>query len=276
MTATARNALKATLDANARQLPAVDGLYLGGSFGRGIEDDWSDLDYVAVVPAEQIAELVEAWIALIAAQSPIVYRAQRVFPATALVNVITSDWVRCDLYLETADRFQSRAQDRLNVVFERKPLYAALPAVSEVPEVRPDALTAAVEEFLRVLGLVHLAANRADPFTAQWGVALLRDQMRLFWVETSPQAKLSGALTLVRELPDETMAHLRDLPAGGADMATILSAQSNLARRFLPPARETCDQYDARWPGAFVSSTAHVLRGVMDDAFCDWLAQQAT
>ena len=275
MSAAARDALKAALAIAAPGLAAVRGLYLGGSFGRGIADEWSDLDYVAVAASDDAAGLVDDWVGLVSAQAPIVHRMQRVFPTSALVNLITADWVRCDLLIETEERFTARAQDRLAVVFERDQLYAALPVKTTLPPVRTDALTAAVEEFLRVLGLSHLAVHRDDPFTAQWGVALMRDQMRVFVLALEPAAGLSGALTLARELPEARMALLRDLPVGGADLAAALDAQEELARRFLPLARAECADYDARWPSTFVSATAQVLRGVMSDAFCDWLAQQA-
>ena len=275
MSAAARDALNAALATAAPGLAAVQGLYLGGSFGRAIADEWSDLDYVAVAAPGDVAGLVDDWVALVSAQTPVVHRMQRVFPTSALVNLITADWVRCDLLVETEERFASRAQDRLAVVFERGPLYAALPAENVLPPVRPEALTAAVEEFLRVLGLSHLAVHRDDPFTAQWGVALLRDQVRVFVLALEPAAGLSGALTLSRELPEARMALLRDLPVGGPDLAAALDAQQELTRRFLPMARAECAAHDARWPAAFVSATAQALRGVMPDAFCDWLAQQA-
>ena len=275
MTSAPRKALQDSLSVNAKTLEGLHGLYLGGSFGRGVEDDWSDLDSVAVAEPDQIADLVNRWIALVSAQTEIVYTAKRLFPATALVNLITQDWVRCDLFIETSERFKNRAQDGLLVVLEHTPLYTTLPLKTTPPEIKPDALTAAVEGFLRVLGLSHLAYQRDDPFTAQWGVALLRDQIRIFNLALVPSAGLAGALSLMRELPKDRAARLEDLPVGGADMATILKAQVDLAQRFLPDARVQCDHVGARWPSDFVTATSGVLRGVMDKTFCDWLARQA-
>ena len=275
MIAPARDALKDALSAQAAGLNALDGLYLGGSFARGIADDWSDLDYIAVTDAASVSALVADWIALVDRQGRLVYQAQRLFPGGALVNLITADWVRCDLLVEPPDRFATRTKDRVRPVVERKPLYATLAETAPLAPVRPEALTATVEEFLRVLGLGHLAAHRDDLFTAQWGVSLLRDQMRLFVLALEPAAAQSGALTLGRDLPPGRMARLKRLPTGGADMASVLRAQAGLTRRFLPEARQDCMQHGARWPGSFVAATAQVLRGVMEPAFCDWLAGQA-
>ncbi len=275
MSATARTALQTALEEASEGLLSVRGLYLSGSFGRGIADAYSDLDYVAVTDVGDVAEVIEGWVGLVAAQTPIAHRMGRVFPTSALVNLITEDWVRCDLFVETEERFATRAQDRLSVVFEREPLYATLPPETSVPPVKADALTAAVAEFLRVLGLVHLAVYRDDLFTAQWGGALMRDQIRCFVLGLEPQASLSGALTVSREVSPERRALLQGLPNGGSDMAAVLQTGEALARRFLPMARAACAEHGADWPSSFVRATSRVLRGVMSDVFCDWLAEQA-
>ena len=275
MSVAARSALKSAVAEAAPALVRLRGLYMGGSFGRGIADDLSDLDYVAVAEPDDMAGLVEDWVGMIAQFGTIVHRMQRVFPTSALVNLISADWVRCDLLIETENRFSDRAKDRLAVIFERTPFFDRLAEQTKLPPVNPVVLSAAVEEFLRVLGLAHLAVGRGDHFTAQWGVALLRDQVRVFVSALEPGVALSGALTLSRELSAQRMAVLEGLPVGGIDMATTLNAQQELARRFLPMAKAACAANGASWPSPFVAATSRVLRGTISNDFCNWLAGQA-
>lgn len=53
------------------------GLFLGGSLGRGTADAYSDVDMIAIVETEAIAESVATWRSLLESISPIVFWNQR-------------------------------------------------------------------------------------------------------------------------------------------------------------------------------------------------------
>jgi hypothetical protein len=255
----------------APTLPLLAGLYLAGSHGRGSADRWSDIDYVAVAAKQDSAQLAEAWRLLVSSLCRPVLLRTRNF-GTILINLVSDEWLRCDLIIEPEEAFRRRLRDELRPVYEARPLLSDLPpGVSAPREADPAALARTVEEFVRVLGLLEVVIGRNEIFTAQAGVALLRDLVRQFLLELSGDNGRSGALHLSRQLSAADMAFLNELAVGGATKDKVLAAHAAIALRFLPIARARCLALKAEWPGPLLGATARILRPILGEETADKL-----
>src|SRR4051794_36326477 len=76
-------------------LERIDAAFLGGSFGRGEADDYSDVDvYVVVAASDTIPAMLGELANGTAEVAPIVF--SQVLPNARTINSITTDWLRFD------------------------------------------------------------------------------------------------------------------------------------------------------------------------------------
>ena len=236
--------------------PRCLGLYLSGSHATGTADAFSDIDLVAVAePADQAA-LVAVWRSALGQLSPLVLFRSLAQSQSSLTNAVTADWDRVDLYLQSPALFQRRAAESVVALHDPHNRLAALQAV-ERPDPGPK-LAFLAEEFLRVLGLLHVAAGRGDYVTAATGAGLLRDHLiALLRYETGVEQE--GALHLGRSLAPQDMAMLYALPVPQPERASVLAASLALARVFAPRARVLLDRHGLAWPAPLEDATRRRL-----------------
>ena len=68
----------------------VNALFLSGSFGRGEEDEFSDVEFVAVAAPDHHDDLMHAWRAALESLAPLIMW-KRSYPSAPLINAITKD-----------------------------------------------------------------------------------------------------------------------------------------------------------------------------------------
>jgi hypothetical protein len=253
-----QHAAIAAISAAYARAPLFEGLFLGGSLGTGGGDPYSDIDLVAVADPPDPDAHPDLWLALLGTCFALVHHQKR-GRSQVLVNVITDDWLRIDLFIEPPDAFARRARDGLRPVHDPGGRWSALPTTAAAPPATPPSeVEALVREFLRVLGLLHVVAGRAEYVTAVWGVQLQRDHLiALMRIEIGGSA--AGALHLGRELPPADMATLTALPYPGPHRDDVIAAHTALARAFLPRAKALCAGRGVRWPQAFEDATRRLL-----------------
>ena len=78
-----------------------------------------------------------------------------------LINIATKDWLSCDLVIACAQRFAERSQNDLKAVYDPKSLLNTLRIAPKPPTTDETRLTALVQEFLRILGLLPAVSNGA-------------------------------------------------------------------------------------------------------------------
>ena len=78
-----------------------------------------------------------------------------------LINIVTKDWLSCDLVIAYAQRFAERSQNDLKAVYDPKSLLNTLRIAPKPPTTDETRLTALVQEFLRILGLLPAVSNGA-------------------------------------------------------------------------------------------------------------------
>lgn len=260
------------LTAKSREIPKLQGLYLVGSFGRGLEDNFSDIDMVGVAGAEDHAAIEEAWKKNLQNLWPVIFMNTRRFNVT-LINAITENWLRCDLIIEPADIFARRAKSHTKLLFENTGLYGKLSDNLPAKSVDTARMDQIIKEFIRVLGLLVVADGRAEYFTAIAGGQILRDQFAQLLTETKAIADPGGMLHLSRNLSKDDMILLHSIPIPQIDRTSIIRAQIETAKLFFPMARKIAAKHDLNWPEEFEAATQKYLKDALGDEFdVVWMA----
>jgi Nucleotidyltransferase domain len=241
------------------RLSRVRALFLGGSHGRGSADAYSDIDLIAVADAEHHAEVAAAWRSLLESITHVVFWQER-GRGPDLLNAITHEWLRCDMFISSPAAFASRARAAVRPLIDPQGLYDRLPATLDARQ--PDAarVTYLVNEFIRILGLLSVVAGRAEYVTAASGAGLLRDHLTALMLEESPVADRGGALHLSRLLPQPQMDVLQALPYPRPDRASVIEAHMAIARQFFPRARTLAAKLAIAWPEEFETATHRHLK----------------
>lgn len=231
--------------------PHLSALLLGGSFGRGDADEYSDVDLIALVAPDGHDDFAKLWREALGAILPVVYWAERRGGGRILMNAVAEGFLRCDMYIVAPGDLTGRAQDCLRPLIDRDGVMDRLPAT--LPPRRPDpaAVLRIANEFIRVLGLLPVVARRGEPVTAAQGAGLLRDLLIQLMLEETTTPDPGGALHLSRVLPAEDMATLAALPAAPPHGDPTHAAHVATAAAFLPRAKALAARCGADWPAAF-------------------------
>jgi predicted nucleotidyltransferase len=241
----------------------VDALWLSGSLGAGEGDEWSDVDFLVLVPQDKIAALPETLKAQMRDAFQTVL-SNEIFGR--VLNFITPDWARFDLNLVTPPELARFDASVLKLLFNKG---ENAPPVQPRAEYSPAPTT--IEklstEFLRVLGLSAVGLGRREYDVMLNGIDLLRRMTIDLMLEenaVSP-SKRGGVLKRNPFLTQEQRADLVSVPAAGADGTGIVAALEAIARIFLARAKALCTRTGAAWPDAFERATrAHLKRSGME------------
>ena len=139
-----------------------------------------------------------------------------------LINIATKDWLSCDLVIACAQRFAERSQNDLQAAYDPKSLLNTLRIAPKPPTTDETRLTALVQEFLRILGLLPAGIKRGALYTVQFGLGILRDHVAQFLTEAAGLTGRSGALNLSRDLSSKDMSLLNDLPIGSKSAQPLM------------------------------------------------------
>jgi hypothetical protein len=236
----------------------VAALFLGGSLGKGVGDDWSDADLILAARPEHHAAVdaeVRAWADGIAT----VVLWKQPYPGVPLYTAVTDEWLRFDLTVTIPGRVIG-AQATLKPLVDHAGVWASLPAQLAPKPLDPAALTALVEETLRILGLLPMALGRGEFATGVTGAGLIRQQLiSLLILETEPPLP-PGALHLARLISPKDLAMVEALPGVVATRDSVIAANLAYAGAFLPRARIVAERAGAVWPQALEDACARQWR----------------
>ena len=162
-----------------------------------------------------------------------------------LINIATKDWLSCDLVIACGQRFAERSQNDLQAVYDPKSLLNTLRIAPKPRTTDETRLTALVQGFLRILGLLPAGIKRGALYTVQFGLGILRDHVAQFLTEAARLTGRSGALNLSRDLSSKDMSLLNDLPIGSKSAQPLIEDYVKIAIVFLPLANRHCDTHGA-------------------------------
>ncbi|ADB35221.1 hypothetical protein Kfla_6218 [Kribbella flavida DSM 17836] len=233
----------------------VRGLWVIGSTARGTDDEFSDLDLVAVLADHKLEEFVAGWPALVERSLPLVFHQTMTFGRTTVFNqVVGEDWLRFDLTAGPEDVLRGRSRRTARVVFDRDGLDATLPPTGPIAGPSPEVVGRLVPEFLRVAALLPVALGRRDYVVAASGSTLLRTMLIQLMVESVEVEDRGGALHLSTLLTPEHFHLVESLPPIAATRESAIAVQQACLDAFLPLARDLCHRTAVPWPTDFANA----------------------
>ncbi|MGB3313231.1 MAG: nucleotidyltransferase domain-containing protein [Albidovulum sp.] len=239
--------------------PALNALFLGGSHGQGQADRFSDIDFIALAEAEHHEALAAKWRTALEDLAPVVFWSARQGAGGYLVNAILADWTRCDLYLRPVCAFSGRARNTVQPLIDPGGIWDTLPP--ELPGREPDArrVSYIIHEFIRVLGLTPVGADRGEYVLLVRGTGILRDLLSDLMIEECPLPERGGALHPSRLMSAQDMAELAALPCPAPDRDAVIAANIAISEAFFPRARRIAARVGLDWPDAFETATRQYL-----------------
>ncbi|WP_298842365.1 nucleotidyltransferase domain-containing protein [uncultured Roseobacter sp.] len=246
------------LDKDAR----VRALFLSGSHGNGMADAFSDIDFVLVTGDGATDEIAELWRAAVARTGDIVLWWDRL-TVPVLINAITADWTRTDVIILKPDQLSGHTKAGLKPVIDHDTIYNTLKDAPPAPAPNTRKLAWQFEEFIRILGLLHLVDGRGEYLNGVLGVYHLRNLLVDLMIEETAAPGRGGALHLNRLITDEQKAALSALPTPEPTRDAIIAAHMAYARSYLPGARALAERLGLNWPEAFEAATWAKLQDSM-------------
>ncbi len=244
----------ATIKTATLHVPDIRGLFLGGSHGNGMADAFSDIDFVLVTPQGATDAIAAVWRDAVSQTGEIVLWWDRT-TVPVLINAITADWTRTDVMILTPDQLGRYAQNMLKPLFDHDGLYEALPEKpSDVPP-QPAKLRYQFEDFIRILGLLHLAVGRGEYINGVLGVYHLRNYLVELLIAQTNAPHRGGVLHLNRLLTEEQKDLLTSLPPPRPERDAMIAAHLAYAQAYLPRARRMADRLGVDWPEDFEAAT---------------------
>ncbi len=235
-----------------QSIPRIKAAWLGGSYGRGDQDEFSDFDFfVYTNDAESVFRKICAEIP----KRPDVIFA-KTLPGAPILNSITQDWERFDISVQTEEKLSHHAREQIRILFDRNNVAVRIPENSLAPKPDPKKiLQDTTEEFIRILGLLPVVVGREDYVIAQKGVQFMKDMLTTIMKLRAADDTFRGALSLRLALLPEDYDILFRAPPVTATRESILALNAYLAPEFLKRARILYAEHGLEWPERFVSAT---------------------
>ncbi len=234
--------------------PRVRALFLSGSHGNGLADAFSDIDFVLVATDGASDEVAALWRQAVTKTGEIVLWWDRT-TVPVLINAITADWTRTDVLILKPAQMTAHAQSTLKPLIDHDGLFATLPASPPEPRPNPARFVRQVEDFIRILGLLHLAAGRGEYINGVLGIFHLRNYLVELMIDETAAPNRGGILHLNRLITDEQKAVLVALPPPVPEREAMIAAHLAFAAAYLPRARRRAQQLGVNWPERFESVT---------------------
>ena len=247
-----------TITNSLRDAPAISALFRSGSYGNGLADEYSDIDFILLANDGATDEVAALWRKAVSQTGEIVLWWDRT-TRPILINAITDDWTRTDVVILKPDQMGLQTQNSLKPLFDHDRIFESLPKISENMGPNPARLKYQFEEFIRILGLLHLAAGRKEYINGVLGVFHLRNLLVDLLIEETGAPNRGGVLHLNRLITDEQKELLTSLPPAIPNREAMISAHLAYAKAYLPRARKLALKWGAEWPERFEASTWNQL-----------------
>ena len=211
-----------TISAEMQGKPGIKALFLSGSYGTGLADQFSDIDFVLVADEGATDDAASHWRDAVAQTGEIVLWWDRT-TVPVLINAITADWTRTDVIILKPAQMQAHAQSTLKPLFDHDGIYPGLAEKAVKPSANPARFLYQIEEFIRILGLLHLAVGREEYINGVLGVFHLRNQLVELMIAETDAPNRGGILHLNRLITPEQKTVLTAMPAPEVDRAAMIA-----------------------------------------------------
>lgn len=229
-------------------------LFLGGSYGNGMADAYSDIDFVLVAEEGASDSVAKVWRDAVAKTGEIVLWWDRT-TVPVLINAITEDWTRTDVIILKPDQMGAHTQSTLKPLFDHDGIYDSLEKAPQKPAPNQKRFRYEVEDFIRILGLLHLAVGREEYINGVLGVFHLRNKLVELLIAETDAPNRGGILHLNRLITDEQKDLLMSLPPPEPNRDAMIAAHLAYAKAYLPRARKRAELLGMAWPERFEAAT---------------------
>lgn len=231
-----------TVSNSLRSDTGICALFLSGSYANGLADEYSNIDFVLVAHDGATDEIAEACRSAIGQIGEIVLWWDRT-TRPSLVNAIVEGWTRIDMLILKPGQLALQSQSDLTPLFDHDNLFSDLPVSTKKQGPDPARLRYQFEEFIRILGLLHLAVGREEYINGVLGVFHLRNLLVDLLIEETGAPNRGGVLHLNRLITDEQKELLISLPPAVPNLDAMISAHIAYAQVYLPRARKLAGQW---------------------------------
>lgn len=243
-----------TISTALADTPDIQALFLSGSHATGLADAYSDIDFVMVAEEGASDAVAALWRDAVAQTGEIVLWWDR-STVPVLINAITADWTRTDVIILKPDQMGHHTQAGLLPLFDHNGLHGSLAATPTPAPPNPQKVLHQIEEFIRILGLLHLAVGRAEYINGVLGVFHLRAALVELMIEDTAAPNRGGILHLNRLITDDQKAVLMAMPAPVPEREGMIAAHLAYAGAYLPRARKRALALGVEWPERFEEVT---------------------
>ncbi|WP_116597915.1 nucleotidyltransferase family protein [Primorskyibacter marinus] len=237
-----------------KDAPGIRALFLSGSYATGMADAYSDLDFVLVADEGATDAVASVWRDAIEKTGNIVLWWDRM-TVPVLINAITEDWTRTDVIILKPDQMRAHTQSNLKPLFDPGQLYDGLPETAANTGPDPRKVRYQIEEFIRILGLLHLAEGRREYINGVLGIFHLRNLLVDLLIAETNAPHRGGVLHLNRLITDEQKALLTSLPPAIPNREAMIAGHLAYAKAYLPRARRWARHLGVEWPEQFEAAT---------------------
>jgi predicted nucleotidyltransferase len=241
---TVQSELAAAIVRALSPMEGVVGIWIDGSLSRDSGDAHSDVDIGVAVADDRLSSLLETIPAVLKDQC----HAVLVKVAGRLVNLVTPEWTRADIFVRTASEIAGGVPGPVEVTYDPDGSVRQVDSgVATVPVAR---LGEAVEEFIRLIGLLPVAVARGEwigAYVATGGMAAMVTEVMQYENGTH---RIGGALRLSDRLTPEQKAVFDALPPLHPDRIAVVETQLALARSFFVHARRVAAALEVPYPEA--------------------------
>ncbi len=242
--------------------PRLIGLFLGGSFGKGEADAYSDVDLLAIVAHDDQEDFASIWKQRLESLIPIIFWYE-LAKGARILNAIGEGWQRIDLVLADKAILAKYSKDSLRPLIDGQGLYGNLPDTIPWPGPNRGQISSLINEFIRILGLLPVGLRREEYQTCLMGQDLLRTSLFHLLTEEIERVDKGGMLAWSRRFSPEQLALLGSIPYASPTRQSIIDAQLAAATVFLPRARSLADKWNIEWPQAFEDATWKNLKATL-------------
>lgn len=234
--------------------PDIRALFLGGSYGLGLDDAYSDLDFIAVTTGGPTDAFARLWHEAVSQTGEIVLWWDRQ-AKPMLINAVTAEWLRVDVQIATPAQTAQLSRNSVKVLFDHDRIYDGLPLSLKSSGPNLQRLKWQFEEFIRILGLLPLAMGREEYINSVTGAFHLRNLLIDLLIEETGAPNRGGALHLNRLITREQKDVLASLPVLTPTRETIVPAYLAYAALYMPRARKLAQSLGIAWPERFEQAT---------------------
>ncbi|MFZ4761345.1 MAG: nucleotidyltransferase domain-containing protein [Alphaproteobacteria bacterium] len=236
----------------------IQAAWLIGSYARGDNDQYSDVDCCAYSEITADADQAFFNIQQLVARNPAIIFSKKL-PLGRTLNIITQDWHRLDITIIDRLQIKNISFNESKFLFGEEKITPYLGQHHHSAPLNSQEIDSIVHEFIRVLGLLPVVIGRQDYVLGQTGAQLLRDMLIKLMLIENADGVVRGVLSIKKSLMPEQYKILQEIPSIAANKEYVIKTYQYIAMDFFACARLIYKTKNMVWPTRFEEATLQHL-----------------